>query len=37
MYLAFGAVAGYSMVGNPASFYLRAEGTVTVEFVRSVP
>lgn len=34
--LAGGAGGEYFMVGNPDSFYLRAEGTVTVEFVEAV-
>ena len=34
--LAGGAGGDYFMVGNPDSFYLRAEGIVTVEFVKAV-
>ena len=34
--LAGGAGGDYFMVGNPGSFYLRAEGTVTVEWLESV-
>lgn len=34
--LAGGAGGEYFMVGNPDSFYLRAEGNVTVEFVQEV-
>jgi hypothetical protein len=32
-----GAGGGYFQVGNPASFYLRANGTVTTEWVGSTP
>jgi hypothetical protein len=32
-----GAGGDYFEVGNPASFYLRADGDVTVEWVRRLP